>query len=77
MFIQKVIILTFERFFLFYAKYFLVFIFIFTSMNHSSMIPWKESYDNPRQCIKKQRHRFFDKGPNSPSYGFSSSHVQM
>ena len=25
--------------------------------------PWKESYDKPRQCIKKQRHHFADKGP--------------
>ena len=36
---------------------------------------WKESYDRPRQCIKKQRHHFTDKGPYSQSYGFSSSHV--
>ena len=28
-----------------------------------------------RQCIKKQRHYFADKGPYSQSYGFSSSHV--
>ena len=39
--------------------------------------PWKKSYDKPRQCIKKQRHHFTDKGPGSQSYGFSSSHVQM
>ena len=39
--------------------------------------PWKESYDKPRQCIKKQRHQFADKGPYTQSYGFSSSHVQM
>ena len=39
--------------------------------------PWKESYDKPRQCIKKERHHFADKGPNSQSYGFSSSHVRM
>ena len=31
----------------------------------------------PRQCIKKQRHHFADKGPYSQSYGFSSSHVWM
>ena len=31
--------------------------------------------DKPRQCIKKQRHYFTDKGPYSQSYGFSSSHV--
>ena len=29
-----------------------------------------ESYDKPRQCIKKQRHHFADKGPYSQSYGF-------
>ena len=33
--------------------------------------PWKVSYDKPRQCIKKQRHHFADKGPYSQSYGFS------
>ena len=37
--------------------------------------PWKESYDQPRQHIKKQRHYFANKGPSSQSYGFSSSHV--
>ena len=39
--------------------------------------PWRESYDKPRQCFKKQRHHFADKGPSSQSYGFSSSHVWM
>ena len=39
--------------------------------------PWKKSYDQPRQHIKKQRHYFADKGPRSQSYGFSSSHVRM
>ena len=39
--------------------------------------PWKESYDKPRQHIKKQRHHFANKGPYSQSYGFSSSHVRM
>ena len=38
---------------------------------------WEESYDQPRQHIKKQRHYFADKGPYSQSYGFSSSYVQM
>ena len=41
------------------------------------LAPWKESYDQPRQHIKKQRHYFADKGPSSQSYGFSSSHVWM
>ena len=39
--------------------------------------PWKESFDKPRQDIKKQRHHFADKGPYSQSYGFSTSHVRM
>ena len=39
--------------------------------------PWKESYDKPRQSIKKQRHHFADKGPYNQSYGFSTSHVWM
>ena len=26
---------------------------------------WKESYDEPRQHIKKQRHYFANKGPSS------------
>ena len=39
--------------------------------------PWKESYDQPRQHIKKQRHFFAEKGPSSQGYGFSSSHVWM
>ena len=37
----------------------------------------KENYDNPRQCIKKQRHHFADQSPYSQSYGFSSSCVWM
>ena len=37
----------------------------------------EESYDQPRQYIKKQRHYFADKGLFSQSYGFSSSHVWM
>ena len=41
------------------------------------LIPWKESYDHPRQHIEKQRHYFVNKGPSSQSYGFSSSHVWM
>ena len=40
-------------------------------------IPWKKSCDKPRQCIKKQRHYFANKGPSSQSYGFFSSHVWM
>ena len=41
------------------------------------LTPWKESYDQPRQHIKKQRHYFADKGPSSQGYGFSSGPVWM
>ena len=41
------------------------------------LTPWKESYDQPRQHIIKQRHHFANKGPSSQGYGFSSSHVWM
>ena len=41
------------------------------------LAPWKKSYDQPRQQIKKQRHYFANKGLSSQGYGFSSSHVQM
>ena len=41
------------------------------------LAPWKRSYDKPRQCIKKQRHHFADKGPYSQCYGLSSGHVWM
>ena len=37
----------------------------------------EESYDQPRQHIKKQRHYFADKGPYRQSYGFPSSHLWM
>ena len=35
----------------------------------------KESYDQPRQHIEKQRHYFVNKGPSSQGYGFSYHHV--
>ena len=41
------------------------------------LVPWKESYDKPRQHIKKQRHHFANKNLYSQSYDFASSHVQM
>ena len=42
-----------------------------------TLTPWKESYGQPRQHIKKQRHYFANKGPSSQNYSFSSSHVWM
>ena len=45
--------------------------------NEKTLAPWKKSYDQPRQHIKKQGHHFANKGPSSQSYGFSCSHVWM
>ena len=41
------------------------------------LTPWQESYDQPRQHIKKQRYYFPNKGPSSQGYDFSSSYVWM
>ena len=41
------------------------------------LTPWKESYDQPREHIKKQRHYFANKGPSGQGYGFSSDHIWM
>ena len=46
-------------------------------MKLKMLASWKESYDQHREHIKKQRHYFANKGPSSQSYGFSSSHVWM
>ena len=37
-----------------------------------TLAPWKKSYDQPRQHIKKQRHYFTNKGPSSQSYDCES-----
>ena len=47
------------------------------SWNQKMLAPWKKSYDQPRQLIKKKRHYFVSKGLSSQSFGFSSSHVWM
>ena len=38
-----------------------------------TLTPWKESYDQARQHIKKQRHYLANKGPSSHSYVFQWS----
>ena len=46
--------------------------------NKKMLTPWKKSYDQSRQRIKKQRHYFANKGPSSPMvfpvvmYGYES-----
>ena len=39
------------------------------------LAPWKKSYDERRQNIKKKRHHFANKSLSSQSYGFSTSHL--
>ena len=34
------------------------------------LVPWKKSYDQPREHIKKQRYYFANKGLSSQGYGF-------
>ena len=46
------------------------------TINQKMLAPWKEGYDKPRQCIKKQKHHSAEKGPFSQSWDFSSSSVQ-
>ena len=45
--------------------------------NWNTLAPWKKSYDQCRQHIKKQRHYIAGKGLSRQSYSFSSSHVWM
>ena len=48
-----------------------------TAMKLKDACSLEESYDLPRQHVKKQRHYFANKGPSSQSYGFSGSHVWL
>ena len=47
------------------------------AMKLKMLAPRKESYDQPRQHIKKQRHYFANKDSSSQGYGFFSGHVWM
>ena len=42
-----------------------------------TLTPWKKSYDQPRQHIKKQRHYFANEVLSGQGYGFSSGRVWM
>ena len=48
-----------------------------SSLQMLEVTPEKESYDQPRQHIEKQRHYFVNKGLSSQGYGFSSGHVWL
>ena len=50
---------------------------VIAAMKLKMLTPWQESYDQPRQHVKKQRYYFANKGPSSQGYGFSSGHVWM
>ena len=39
--------------------------------NQKMIVSWQESYDKLRQCVKKQRHHFANKGPCSQGYDLS------
>ena len=40
---------------------------VIAAMKLKVLAPWKKSYDQPRQHIKKQRHYFASKSPSSQS----------
>ena len=42
-----------------------------------TLAPWKKSYGQPGQHIKKQKYYFASKGLSSQYYGFPSSHLWM
>ena len=50
---------------------------VIAAMKLKTLTPWKVSYDQPRQHIKKQRHYFANKSLSSQGYSFSSGHVRM
>ena len=50
---------------------------VIAAMDLKTLAPWKESYEKPRQHIKKQRHYFANKGLSRQDYGFSIGHVWM
>ena len=51
--------------------------YIIYIISPTMLTPWKESYDQLRQHIKKQRHYFVNKGPSSQENGFSTGHEWM
>ena len=50
---------------------------VIAAMKLKTLAPWKKTYGQPRQHIKKQRHYFANEIPSPQSCGFSSSHVWM
>ena len=50
---------------------------VIAAMKLKDVYSLEESYDQPRQHIKEQRHYFANKGSSSQGYDFSSGHVWM
>ena len=50
---------------------------VIATIKLKTLTTWKESYDQPRQHIKKQRYYSDNKDLSSLGYGFSSGHVWM
>ena len=50
---------------------------VIAAMKWKDAYSLEESYDQPRQQVKKRRNYFVNKGPSSQGYDFSSSHVWM
>ena len=50
---------------------------VIAAMKLKDAYSWKESYNQPRQHIEKQRHYFASESLSSQGYGFSSGHVWM
>ena len=50
---------------------------VIAAMKLKDATPWKESYGQPIQHIKTQKHYFVNKCPSRQGYGFSSGHVWM
>ena len=55
----------------------LLWTFINKFLHGYMLTPWKESYEQPRQHIKKKRHYFVNKDPSNQGYGLPSSHIWM
>ena len=53
-----------------------IFDYLIKIIHCNVLTPWKESYDQPRQYIEKQRRYFANKGPSTQGFGFSSGHVR-
>ena len=50
---------------------------VIAAMKSKDDCSFEESYDQPRQHIKKQRHYFANEGLSNQGYGFSNGHVWM